>query len=181
LQSFHEGGLAGGESKEDFWRVVYQCCQSLPQDKPRYCMGVGYALDLVICTALGVDMYDCVYPTRTARFGVALVDSGTLKLKSHECSKDDSVIDQECRCQACQHNITRSRLHMWLKSNNTLAVQLLTNHNLVYMMNLTRAMREAIVRDSYPDFCRSFLTKQFPRGDTPQWAKNALEAVGIRV
>jgi len=61
------GGLAGGESKDDFWKVVSQCCKSLPTNKPRYLMGVGYPVDLVVCTALGVDMYDCVYPTRTAR------------------------------------------------------------------------------------------------------------------
>ena len=61
------GGLAGGESKDDFWRVVHQCCSALPPNKPRYLMGVGYPLDLVVCTALGVDMYDCVYPTRVAR------------------------------------------------------------------------------------------------------------------
>ena len=67
------GGLAGGESKEYFWKVVHHCCQALPDDKSRYVMGVDYPLDLVVCTSLSVDMYDCVYPTRTARFGVALV------------------------------------------------------------------------------------------------------------
>jgi tRNA-guanine family transglycosylase len=60
-----------GESKDDFWKVIDHCCRVLPNDKPRYLMGVGYPLDLVVCTTLGVDMDDCVYPTRTARFGVA--------------------------------------------------------------------------------------------------------------
>ena len=85
------GGLAGGESKDEFWRVVAHSCRALPVNKPRYLMGVGYPLDLVVCTALGVDMYDCVYPTRTARFGVALVDGvapGTLRLKGTEFAKD---------------------------------------------------------------------------------------------
>jgi queuine tRNA-ribosyltransferase len=67
------GGLAGGETKGEFWRVVDQCCRALPDTKPRYLMGVGYPLDLVVCTALGVDMYDCTYPMHTAQFGVALV------------------------------------------------------------------------------------------------------------
>ena len=74
------GGLSGGEEKGDFWKVVDQCTDYLPKEKPRYCMGVGYAVDLVVCSALGVDMYDCVFPTRTARFGTALVKTGSLKL-----------------------------------------------------------------------------------------------------
>ncbi|KAB2609702.1 queuine tRNA-ribosyltransferase-like, partial [Pyrus ussuriensis x Pyrus communis] len=71
--SYAIGGLAGGESKDSFWRVVAQCTAALPEEKPRYVMGVGYPLDIVVCSALGADMYDCVYPTRTARFGTALV------------------------------------------------------------------------------------------------------------
>jgi tRNA-guanine transglycosylase len=181
LPGYAIGGLAGGESKDQFWRVVDQCCQALPNDKPRYCMGVGYAIDLVVCTALGVDMYDCVYPTRTARFGVALVDSGTLKLKSHECGKDESVIDKGCACQACRNDISRSQLSSWLKSSNSMAVQLLTQHNLVYMKRLTKQMRDAIIEDRYPDFCCSFLNMQYPDGDIPQWVKDALGEVDIKV
>ena len=175
------GGLAGGESKDQFWRVVHQCCQSLPADKPRYCMGVGYPTDLVVCTALGVDMYDCVYPTRTARFGVALVDSGLIKLKSHDCSKDTAVIDPNCACQACRNGISRACIHGWLKSNNTMAAQLLTQHNLVYMRRLTKEMRNAIIAHKYPDFCRSFLMKQYPNGKIPQWIKDALGVVNIQL
>ncbi|KDO81050.1 hypothetical protein CISIN_1g0377181mg, partial [Citrus sinensis] len=73
LPGYAIGGLAGGEDKDSFWRVVAQCTAALPEDKPRYVMGVGYPLDIVVCSALGADMYDCVYPTRTARFGTALV------------------------------------------------------------------------------------------------------------
>uniref|UniRef100_A0A453L158 tRNA-guanine(15) transglycosylase-like domain-containing protein n=1 Tax=Aegilops tauschii subsp. strangulata TaxID=200361 RepID=A0A453L158_AEGTS len=73
LPGYAIGGLAGGEDKDSFWRVVAQCTAGLPEDKPRYVMGVGYPLDIVVCSALGADMYDCVYPTRTARFGSALV------------------------------------------------------------------------------------------------------------
>lgn len=74
------GGLSGGEKKEDFVRVVHYCCENLPKDKPRYLMGVGFPEDLVICVALGVDMFDCVYPSRTGRFGTAFSDDGLLKL-----------------------------------------------------------------------------------------------------
>jgi len=74
------GGLAGGEDKKYFWKVVDICCRNLPKGKPRYLMGVGYPLDIVVCTALGVDMYDCVYPTRTARFGSAFTPEGVMKV-----------------------------------------------------------------------------------------------------
>merc|ERR1712136_467171 len=81
LPGYAIGGLSGGEAKDDFWKVVTISTDLLPPTKPRYCMGVGHAVDLVVCVALGVDMFDCVFPTRTARFGVALVPTGALRLK----------------------------------------------------------------------------------------------------
>ena len=91
LPGYAIGGLSGGEAKGEFWRVVEQCTRpgtGLPEQKPRYLMGVGYPLDIVICVALGVDMFDCVYPCRTARFGTALVRSGQLRLTSAEFAND---------------------------------------------------------------------------------------------
>jgi queuine tRNA-ribosyltransferase catalytic subunit len=84
LPGYAIGGLAGGEDKGSFWRVVAQCAPALPRSKPRYVMGVGYPVDIVVCVALGADMFDSVYPTRTARFGVALLDGpgGAIKLKT---------------------------------------------------------------------------------------------------
>jgi tRNA-guanine family transglycosylase len=85
LPGYAIGGLSGGESKEQFWKIVTYCTDLLPRHKPRYLMGVGFAVDLVVCVALGIDMFDCVYPSRTARFGTALVrnaEDGTLNLKS---------------------------------------------------------------------------------------------------
>ena len=78
------GGLAGGEDKNDFWRTVKLCCDTLPDDKPRYLMGVGYPVDIIVAACLGVDMFDCVFSTRTARFGTAFSDHGFLKLKNKE-------------------------------------------------------------------------------------------------
>ena len=181
------GGLAGGESKDDFWKVVDHCCRALPDTKPRYLMGVGYPLDLVVCTGLGVDMYDCVYPTRTARFGVALIDGeapGTLRLKSHSCSQDYRVIMKDCKCMACANGYTRARLHAMLKNDNPLAVSLVTHHNLAYMMAFNKRMRDAIKNDTYGDFARSFVRDQY-RGkesggqDVPKWVKDALAAADI--
>jgi tRNA-guanine transglycosylase len=180
------GGLAGGESKEDFWRVVHQCCRSLPDDRPRYLMGVGYPLDLVVCTALGVDMYDCVYPTRTARFGVALVSGpapGTLRLRTQPDGeeKDRQVIERGCQCQACSYGYTRGRLRDLFKANNPLAAQLLSHHNVQYMRRLNRRMKAAIMDRRYDIFCKEFLADQFPASThkVPLWVKDALNAAGI--
>jgi len=98
LPGYAIGGLAGGEDKDSFWRVVAQCTAGLPENKPRYVMGVGYPLDIVVCSALGADMYDCVYPTRTARFGTALVPEGVLKLKQNAMATDERPIDPTCSC-----------------------------------------------------------------------------------
>ncbi|CAI7772525.1 unnamed protein product [Closterium sp. NIES-53] len=98
LPGYAIGGLAGGEDKESFWRVVAQCTAALPANKPRYVMGVGYPLDIVVCSALGADMYDCVYPTRTARFGTALIPEGVLKLKHAAMVNDHRPIDPSCSC-----------------------------------------------------------------------------------
>jgi len=93
------GGLSGGENKIDFIRTVDFCCKTLPQNKPRYLMGVGFPVDLVLCAALGVDMFDCVYATRTARFGTALTDQGNIKLKTAEFKFDFTPIDKNCDCE----------------------------------------------------------------------------------
>ena len=144
LPGYAIGGLAGGESKEDFWRVVDLCCRRLPKNKPRYLMGVGYPLDIVVCTALGVDMFDCVYPTRTARFGTAFTRTGLLKLKSAKFAKDMDPIDSSCPCHVCKGTelqgsgpYSRSSLHFMLKQGSA-GGNLLTHHNLTYMLTLVR-------------------------------------------
>ncbi len=186
IPGFAIGGLAGGETKEDFWKVVDHACRHLPDDRPRYLMGVGYPLDLVVCTALGVDMYDCVYPTRTARFGVALVDEGLIKLKRHEFAPGNPLgsstipIDPNCTCEACSRGISRGRLHALLKANNPIAVQLITQHNVTYMMGLVRRMREAILRKEFPVFVKTFMKKHFENEQgVPEWVTEALAAAGI--
>ena len=171
ISGFAIGGVSGGEDKEHFWKVVDVSCRALPDTRPRYLMGVGYPLDLVICTALGVDMFDCVYPTRTARFGVAIIGSGQfLKLKSHACSQDaTNVIDPDCSCPACSNGVTRARLHSLLKkasasssvSSNTLAIQFITQHNVAYMMKLVNDMRQAIIEQKFASFVRTFILNHF--------------------
>ena len=141
----------------------------------------------MVCTALGVDLYDCVYPTRTARFGVALVPGktpGTLRLKGNDCATNLAVLQADCRCQACRTGISRSRLHTLFKAGNLVAIELITQHNLAYMMALVRSMRQAILEDTFAAFAKRFVREQFPGGtaggdDVPRWVVDALNAAGI--
>ncbi|NXE01909.1 TGT ribosyltransferase, partial [Chaetorhynchus papuensis] len=178
VPGFAIGGLSGGEDKARFWRTVKFSAEHLPRDKPRYLMGVGYATDLVVCVALGCDMFDCVFPTRTARFGSALVPWGSLQLKSRQFAKDFQPIDADCGCSTCQR-YSRAYLHALLRSN-TAALHLLTLHNVAYQMKLMNSMRESILQQRFPEFVREFMEAMYGgRGGTPSWVKEALESVGI--
>ncbi|XP_065881820.1 uncharacterized protein [Euphorbia lathyris] len=179
LPGYAIGGLAGGEDKDSFWRVVAQCTAALPEDKPRYVMGVGYPLDIVVCSALGADMYDCVYPTRTARFGTALVPEGVLKLKHNAMANDTCPIDPTCGCMVCK-NYTRAYIHC-LVTKDAMGSQLLSYHNLYYMMKLSRDLHSSIVEERFPEFVCDFLQKMFPKGDVPEWVCNAMEVAGIDI
>ncbi|KAL8131099.1 uncharacterized protein LOC141674777 isoform X1 [Apium graveolens] len=179
LPGYAIGGLAGGEDKDSFWRVVAQCTASLPEDKPRYVMGVGYPLDIVVCSALGADMYDCVYPTRTARFGTALVPEGVLKLKHKAMAEDVRPVDPTCKCMVCK-NYTRAYIHC-LVTKDAMGSQLLSYHNLYYMMKLSRDLHSSIVQGRFPQFVCQFLQKMFPQGDVPEWVCNAMEVAGIDI
>ncbi|KAG8057079.1 hypothetical protein GUJ93_ZPchr0002g25949 [Zizania palustris] len=179
LPGYAIGGLAGGEDKDSFWRVVAQCTAGLPEDKPRYVMGVGYPLDIVVCSALGADMYDCVYPTRTARFGTALVPEGILKLKQNAMATDERPIDPTCPCMVCK-NYTRAYLHC-LVTKDAMGSQLLSYHNLSFMMRLSRDLHMSIIEGRFPEFVRGFLRMQFPKGDIPKWVRNAMVVAGIDI
>ncbi|NXI13253.1 TGT ribosyltransferase, partial [Irena cyanogastra] len=179
VPGFAIGGLSGGEAKARFWRAVKLSAEHLPRDKPRYLMGVGYATDLVVCVALGCDMFDCVFPTRTARFGSALVPWGSLQLKSQQFAKDFRPIDADCGCPTCQR-YSRAYLHALLRSN-TAALHLLTLHNIAYQVGrLMGSIRDSIVRQRFPEFVREFMAAMYGgRGGPPTWAREALESVGI--
>ena len=127
LPGFAIGGLAGGEGKEDFCRVLENALPKLPFNKPRYVMGIGYPIDIVICTAFGGDMYDCVFPSRTARFGNALVPEGTLRLKQAQYKTDERKVQDDCDCLCCSH-YTRKDLNK-IAGKETEASIVLTYHN----------------------------------------------------
>ncbi|KAF2395764.1 queuine tRNA-ribosyltransferase [Trichodelitschia bisporula] len=179
------GGLSGGEAKDAFCRVVKECTGLLPEGKPRYVMGVGYPEDLVVAVALGADMFDCVWPTRTARFGNAVVPTGTLNLRNAAFATDFGPIDTECRCEVCRPvsegglGITRAYLHH-LAGKETAGAHLLTVHNVSYLLALMGRVREAILEDRFPEFLKGWFERRFPDG-APGWAVEALAGVGVSI
>ena len=173
------GGLSGGEDKQHFWKVVKFCSERLPKDKPKYCMGIGYAIDILVCVALGIDMFDCVFITRTARFGHALIDSGSLSLKQSKFATDYDVIDSNCNCLTC-NRYTRAFLHFSLVSE-TNACHLITIHNLNYQLNLMKRIRESIIKNEFPEFCKTFVRKNFQDKAIPQWIVDAFSSVNIKI
>ena len=178
LPGYAIGGLAGGEEKSAFCKVVSQCAAALPNDKPRYVMGVGYPLDLVLCTALGADMYDCVYPSRTARFGTALVPTGVLRLKTNAMATDYRPIDEKCDCFVCL-KYSRAHLHAAI-TKEPRAASLLTYHNIRHQMRLCKEMHEAILEKRFGAFVREYVRGQFP--DTkaiPGWVRDAMAMAEI--
>jgi len=181
---FAIGGLSGGEAKDAFWRVVSQCTSRLPNLKPRYVMGVGYPLDIICCVALGADMFDCVYPTRTARFGTALVPNGQMRLSNSSFKDDVSVIDPNCPCRGCCIlKYTRAYLHP-LAGKDPVAARIITEHNIVFMMTFMRNIRNAIIDNSFEKFTCDFLLGMFPRGDNvkpPNWVRECLrDGAGLK-
>ncbi|XP_073821320.1 tRNA-guanine transglycosylase [Musca autumnalis] len=179
VRGYAVGGLSGGESKDEFWRTVHTCTDLLPKDKPRYLMGVGFAADLVVCVALGIDMFDCVFPTRTARFGCALVMEGQLNLKNKKYALDMRPIDEDCECSTCKL-YTRSYLHH-IATMESVSCSLLSVHNVAFQLRLMRAMRKAIEQDQFPGFVKDFMSKHFVNEPVPKWIREALAAVNIQL
>ena len=180
LPGFAIGGLAGGEGKEDFCRVLESALPKLPFNKPRYVMGIGYPIDIVICTAFGGDMYDCVFPSRTARFGNALVPEGTLRLKHAQYKTDERKVQDDCDCVCCL-NYTRKDLNK-IAGKETEASIVLTYHNLRYLMRLCKQMREAIEKKTFKAFCVEFTKKLYSlEKGVPKWVVDAFAKVDIDV
>src|SRR5438067_5979125 len=145
------GGLAIGEGQETTFAMVEATVPSLPENRPRYLMGVGKPADLVGAVKRGVDMFDCVLPTRSRRTGQAFTHAGTLNLRNARHADDPAPLDPECRCPACT-GFSRAYLHHLTKSGEILASMLLTTHNLTYYADLMRALRGAIPGGGLADF-----------------------------
>jgi len=155
FDGFAIGGLSVGEPKEDMLRILKHTAPKLPQDKPRYLMGVGTPEDLVAAVTEGVDMFDCVMPTRNARNGMMFTQYGDIKIKNAQYKLDTRPLDADCSCYTCQ-NFSRSYLHHLFRLKEILSARLNTIHNLHYYQQLMGEMRAAIERDAFAEFVVDF-------------------------
>lgn len=153
------GGLSVGEPKEDMIRVLDHLTTEMPVDKPRYLMGVGKPGDLVEGVRRGIDMFDCVMPSRNARNSHLFTRLGVLKLRNAKFRDDTGPVDAECQCYTCQ-NYSRSYLHHLDKCNEMLGAQLNTIHNLHYYQDLMKGMREALSSGTFNEFVSDFYARQ---------------------
>ncbi|HEY0524453.1 MAG TPA: tRNA guanosine(34) transglycosylase Tgt, partial [Stellaceae bacterium] len=153
------GGLAVGEGQATMFRVIEETVPFLPQDRPRYLMGVGKPADIVGAVRRGIDMFDCVIPTRSGRTAQAFTRRGTLNLRNARHADDPSPLDPECGCPACT-GYGRAYLHHLCRSNEILGAMLLTWHNLHYYQDLMRGLRTAIEAGALDSFAAAFEATQ---------------------
>jgi queuine tRNA-ribosyltransferase len=153
------GGLSVGEPKEDMLRILDTLPPKMPQDKPRYLMGVGKPQDILEAVRRGIDMFDCVMPTRNARNGHLFTSTGVIKIRNAVHRHDTGPLDANCDCYTCQ-NFSRAYLHHVEKCGEILSAQLNTIHNLRYYQNLMSDIRQAIEEHRLDEFSRNFYTEQ---------------------
>ncbi|MDX8379371.1 MAG: tRNA guanosine(34) transglycosylase Tgt [Gallionella sp.] len=153
------GGLSVGEPKEAMRRILAHTAPKLPKDKPRYLMGVGTPEDLVASVAQGVDMFDCVMPTRNARNGMLFTRNGDIKIKNARYKLDTAPLDEACSCYTCTH-FSRAYLHHLHRLKEILGARLNTIHNLHYYQELMSQMRAAIETDMFEPFREKFASQR---------------------
>jgi queuine tRNA-ribosyltransferase len=153
------GGLSVGEPKEDMIRVLDHMADKIPAHKPRYLMGVGKPEDIVEAVRRGIDMFDCVMPTRNARNGHLFVTAGVVKIRNAAHKTDTGPLDEKCDCYTCK-NYSRSYLHHLDKCNEILGARLNTIHNLHYYQRVMKGLRDAIASESLADFVNEFYAQK---------------------
>jgi queuine tRNA-ribosyltransferase len=149
------GGLAIGEGQTTTFAVLDATVPALPEDRPRYLMGIGKPADLVGAVARGIDMFDCVLPTRSGRTAQAFTRLGVVNLRNARHADDPARLDPECRCPACT-GYSRAYLHHLSRAGEILGSMLLTTHNLQYYDDLMAAMRAAIEAGTFAAFATAF-------------------------
>jgi queuine tRNA-ribosyltransferase len=158
LPGYAIGGLSVGEPKPLMYEVLEYTTPLMPADKPRYLMGVGSPDDLIEGVIRGVDMFDCVLPTRIARNGTAMTSQGKVVVRNASYAEDFTPLDPECSCYTCQ-NYTKAYIRHLVKTNEILGARLITTHNLHFLLDLMAKVREAIMEDRLLDFREEFFTK----------------------
>ena len=156
---FAIGGLSVGELNNEMYDTVEHTVQYMPEDKPRYLMGVGTPEDLIENIERGIDMFDCVMPTRNARNGTLFTSFGRINIKGAKFKEDAAPIDPECECLTCK-TYSRSYLSHLFRSREITYFRLATIHNLHYYLNLMREVREAILHDNFNEYKKSFYKKR---------------------
>ena len=152
------GGVSVGETKETARKMVEYATIYLPKDKPRYLMGVGAADDLIDGVIRGIDMFDCVLPTRVARHGAAMTSIGRVIVKNKTYERDFSSLDESCSCYTCK-NYTKAYIRHLFKANETFGQRLVSYHNLYFLTDLMKQVRDAIKADRLLDFREEFMEK----------------------
>jgi queuine tRNA-ribosyltransferase len=150
------GGLSVGEPKDLMYEILEHTVCQLPKDKPRYLMGVGTPDCLVEGVQRGIDMFDCVFPTRVARNGTAMTWTGRLVIKNAEYTRDFRPIDEQCGCYACR-NYSRAYIRHLVRVNEIFGLRLMTIHNLYFLLDFMRKMRGSIMEDRFVEFQNKFL------------------------
>jgi queuine tRNA-ribosyltransferase len=156
------GGLSVGEPKDDMLRVLDTLAPQMPADHPRYLMGVGTPEDIVEAVRRGIDMFDCVLPTRNARNGWLFTSDGAVKIRNARYEFDTGPVDSACDCYTCQ-NYSRAYLRHLSRCNEILGARLGTIHNLSYYQNLMSGLRGAVETGSLEEFVRQFYDKRATR------------------
>ena len=147
FEGYAVGGLSVGEAPSEMYRITAATCPELPDHKPRYLMGVGRPIDLLESVARGIDLFDCVMPTRNGRNGLAFTDQGSLKFKNAIHREDTQPIDETCPCLACRHS--RGYVRHLFNAKEMLGPILLSIHNLTYYQTIMRGARDAIERNEF--------------------------------
>jgi queuine tRNA-ribosyltransferase len=155
FDGFAIGGLSVGEEKSVMFNVIEEIAPLLPSNSPRYLMGVGTPEDLVESVARGVDMFDCVLPTRNGRTGQAFTSFGKINIKNASWAKDFRPLDELCECSVCRRHTRAYLRHLHLTAE-MLASILLTHHNLAFFLDTMRGVRQSIRSGDFPKFRREF-------------------------
>ncbi len=153
---FGIGGYSVGEDHETMFETLGTVARALPEDRPRYLMGVGNPTTLVRAVAEGVDMFDCVLPTRTARMGTAFSSQGRMNMRNAKFARDFTPLDASCTCYTCT-NFTRAYIRHLVKQDEMLGGILLSIHNLHFLLELMRQAREAVLADAYDEFLQAWM------------------------
>lgn len=150
------GGTSVGEGKDTMYKMIDDSIKYLPEDKPRYLMGVGDPIDLIEGVVRGIDMFDCVLPTRLARHGNAFTRHGRINIKNLKYKEDFTCIDDDCDCYACKH-YTKAYIRHLITADETFGARLLSIHNIRFLVKMMEEMREAIKNDSLLEYRKNFI------------------------